>query len=163
MMGGRVTIKRSSKKPRSVKRRIIRGLIEVMAVAGFLLFAGYASLIGTSDPIEPSQNEIVDRAIDLIERQGFSKEAFFLRKLARYRATDNWLNKQVGHDTAFASTNFPFEIVTLYQPFFEEPIDDTERAVILLHEAYHMLGHGEMATCERVWRNKKMLGWTAET
>ncbi|HEU4390779.1 MAG TPA: hypothetical protein VFV34_23445 [Blastocatellia bacterium] len=159
---GKEVAYRPVKKPRSLKRRIVKGILEVLLIAGFLLFAGYASLIGTSDTIEPGQDEIVARAIDVLDRQGFNKEAFFLRNLTRYRSTDNWLNKRVGHESAYAATNFPFEIVTLYQPFFDEPIDDTERAAILLHEAYHLLGHGEEETCSRTWENKRQLGWTAD-
>ena len=153
---------RPVKKRRSLKRRILKGVLEVFIIAGFLLFAGYASLIGTSDPVGPDQNEIIDRAIEVLDRQGFGTEAFFLRNLTRYRVTDNWLNKRVGHETAYAATNFPFEIVTLYQPFFDDPVDDTERAAILLHEAYHLLGHGEEETCSRTWENKRQLGWTSE-
>jgi hypothetical protein len=160
---GRQPAYRPPKKKRSLKRRILKGVLEIVAVAGFLLFAGYASLIGTSEPIEPGQIEIIERAIDVLDRQGFGTEAFFLRNLTRYRATDNWLNKRVGHETAYAATNFPFEIVTLYQPFFDDPVDDTERAAILLHEAYHLLGHGEEETCTRTWENKRQLGWTRET
>jgi hypothetical protein len=54
------------------------------------------------------------------------------------------------------------EIVTLYPAFFDVAVDDTERAVILLHESHHLLGFGEEATLERVWREKQRLGWTED-
>lgn len=53
-------------------------------------------------------------------------------------------------------------IVTLYPAFFEVAVDDTERAAILLHESQHLLGFGEEAALERVWREKQRLGWTAD-
>jgi hypothetical protein len=49
----------------------------------------------------------------------------------------------VGHQTAYAATNFPFAVVTLYPTFFKYAVDDIERATILLHESYHLLG-GEL-------------------
>ena len=151
-----------TKKPRSLKRRIFRGLVEVVLLAGFLLFAGYASLIGTSEPLGNEQLEVVNRAIDVLDEQGFSTQALILRNVTRYRMTDNWLNRKIGHDSAYAATNFPFEIVTLYQPFFDDPIDDRERAGILLHEAFHLLGHGEEETCARTWLSREQLGWTSQ-
>jgi hypothetical protein len=39
-------------------------------------------------------------------------------------------------------------------------IDDTERAAILPHEARHLLLGGEEAAFERVWREKRQIGWT---
>ena len=68
----------------------------------------------------------------------------------------------VGHHDAYAATNFPFEVLTLYPEFFQHSVDDNERAAILLHETYHLLGSGEQAALEGVWRNKQRLGWTAE-
>ena len=85
-----------------------------------------------------------------------------LRHFAHFRGTDNWWNRYMGHREAYAATNFPFEIVTLYPEFFDVSTDDNERAVILLHESYHLFGHGEAATLEGVWRNKSKLDWTAE-
>ena len=38
--------------------------------------------------------------------------------------------------------------------------DDVERASILLHEAQHLRGRGEVAALAEVWRVKKRLGWT---
>ena len=73
-----------------------------------------------------------------------------------------WWNKYTGHESAYASTNFPLEIVTLYQPFFTEPIDDTERAAILLHEAQHLLGANEEQELTRTWQDKERLGWTRD-
>jgi len=38
----------------------------------------------------------------------------------------------------------------------------TERAAILLHESYHLLGSGEATALEGVWRSKQRFGWTAD-
>jgi hypothetical protein len=65
------------------------------------------------------------------------------------------------HD-AYAATNFPFEVVTLYPGFFKLAVDDTERAVILLHEGHHLFGDGEEAALRRVWLEKQRLGWSAD-
>ena len=85
-----------------------------------------------------------------------------LGKLVNYRSTDNWWNAYVGHQDAYAASNFPFEVVTLYPEFFKFPVDDIERAVILLHESYHLFGAGEEAALRGVWLEKERLGWTAE-
>ncbi len=144
------------------KRLILKSFVRIVALAGFILFMGYATMLSTSDPVVLEQRQIVDRAVDVIEAKGFSKEAFVLRNLVRYRATDSWWNRWVGHENAYASANFPFQIVTLYPPFFEHPIDDTERAAILLHESYHLFGRGERAAFEGVWKERQTLGWTKE-
>jgi hypothetical protein len=104
----------------------------------------------------------VARATRLIEAAGFSREAFVLARFANYRSTDHWWNRYVGHQSAYAATNFPFGIVTLYPPFFRVAADDTERAAILLHEAYHLLGAGEKTALRGVWFEKQRLGWTAD-
>jgi len=95
----------------------------------------------------------------VVEAKGFGKHSFVLKRLARYRATDSWWNKYLGHRDAYAATNFPFEIVTLYGEFFDKAVDDTERAAILLHEAEHLLGEGEEQALEFTWRSKAQLGW----
>ena len=145
-----------------VKKRIIKSALRVFGLAGFILFLWYASLIGTSEPVVLGQRKIVDQAIDVLERRGFADEVFVLRHLVYYRATDNWWNRRVGHESAFASTNFPFEVMTLYPAFFEQPVDEVERAAVLLHEAYHLFGYKEEGAVEGVWRDKKKLGWTKE-
>jgi hypothetical protein len=145
-----------------VKKKIIKSALRVFGLAGFILFFWYASLIGTSEPVVLDQRKIVDQAIDVLEQRGFTSEVFVLHHMVYYRATDNWWNQRVGHESAFASTNFPFEVMTLYPAFFEQPVDDIERAAILLHEAYHLFGYKEEGAVEGVWRDKKKLGWTKE-
>jgi hypothetical protein len=120
------------------------------------------SLLLTSDALGSNQQLSVTRAIALLKQRGFSKEAFVLGNLVNYRVTDNWWNSYVGHHEAYAATNFPFEVVTLYAPFFDAAVDDTERAVILLHESHHLIGRGEEAALEGVWHVKQRLGWTAD-
>jgi hypothetical protein len=127
-----------------------------------ILIIYYLSLLMTSDSIKWQQKQAVGRAITILEQKGFGKETFVLRHLVSFRSTDNWWNMQVGHHDAYAATNFPFEVLTLYPEFFDTATDDTERAAILLHESYHLFGSGERAALEGTWRNKSRLGWTAD-
>lgn len=146
------------RRPRSLLRRVLAGVVAALV----LLFVAYLSLLASSRAADYEQRQAIDRAVDLIERAGFAKDAFLLRRLASFRTTDNWWNAWVGHGDAYAATNFPFEVVTLYPEFFEKPTDDAERAVILLHEARHLAGAGEEAAFASVWRDKQRLGYTRE-
>lgn len=105
---------------------------------------------------------MVGDSIDVLEKRGFTNEAFMLRRLAVFRSSDNWLNASVEKENAFAATNFPFEIVTIYPDFFTRTANDIERAAILLHEAKHLQGADEKEAYEFVWRNRKKIGWTNE-
>jgi hypothetical protein len=138
-----------------------RRLLWMAGVTVALIFIWSRSLLLTSEGLAAGQRQVVMRAIPLLERSGFSREVLVLRHFANYRATDNWWNLYVGHPDAYAATNFPLGVVTLYPPFFTAAVDDTERAAILLHEAQHLWGAGEDAALERVWRTKQRLGWTA--
>ena len=129
----------------------------VMAIFGF-----YASLILSADALTPDERERVEAAIDILEARGFTGEAFLLGHLTAFRANDNWLNASVEKENAYAATNFPFEIITLYPDFFTYTTDDVERAAILLHEAKHLQGKDEKEAYEFVWKNRKLLGWTSE-
>lgn len=142
------------------KRPFAKRVIWVVTTAGILLITFYMSLMLSSDPLTADQREKVQKAISLLSERGLSREAFALNRLASFRGTDNWLNAYVGHRDAYAATNFPFEIVTLYPEFFEVPIDDCERAAVLLHEARHLLGDGEDTALENAWKSKRKLGWT---
>jgi hypothetical protein len=126
-----------------------------------VLFGWWVSLFATSEGLAPDQQVIVYRAVELLEERGFSKEVLALRNVARFRSTDNWWNVYNGHYQAYAATNFPFEIVTIYPWFFDLPKDDVERAVILLHEAQHLMGADEETALRRVWELKDRVGWTA--
>ena len=144
------------------KHTLGRRLRWLLGMTVALLFVGSGSLLLTSDELGSNQRQSVAQAIALLQQHGFSKEAFVLRNLAHYRGTDNWWNSYVGHHEAYAATNFPFEVVTLYAPFFIATVDDTERAVILLHESHHLFGFGEETALEGVWREKQRLGWTRD-
>jgi hypothetical protein len=144
------------------RRHIGRRLIWIAGMTVVLLFIFYMSLLLTSEDLEYEQTQTVNKAIALLEEKGFGSRAFLLRRLVRYRTTDSWWNQSVGHHDAYAATNFPFEILTLYPEFFLVAVDDEERAAILLHESYHLLGSGEETALERVWRDKERLGWTAD-
>jgi hypothetical protein len=139
-----------------------RRLLWLAGVTVVLVFLWSRSLLLTSDAIDGRQQQIVLQAVTLLERSGFSREVLVLRHFANYRATDNWWNLYLGHPGAYAATNFPLGVVTLYPAFFTTAVDDTERAAILLHEAQHLWGSGEEAALDRVWRNKQRLGWTAD-
>lgn len=143
-----------------------RGLLERLTwIAGATLIAlliCYLSLLITSDGLQPDQREAVQKAVAIVEQHGFSREAFILKHLTVFRGTDNWWNRYIGHRDAYAATNFPFEVVTLYPEFFSVPVDDNERAAVLLHEASHLSGGGEEEALGFAWRNKQRLGWTAD-
>ena len=143
---------------RSLVKRVGVGL----GTAALLLVLGYISLLETSTPVNYDERMLVRRAIDLIEQSGFERDAFLLRHLTSYRTTDSWWNRWLGHQDAYAATNFPFQVVTLYPEFFKYPADDTERAIVLLHEARHLAGAGEEKAFATVWRDKAKLGWTKE-
>jgi hypothetical protein len=141
----------------------LRRVGAVAAAVFAVLFGWWVSLFATSEALEPEHQVIVYRAVALLEERGFTKEVFALRNVARFRSTDNWWNLYNGHYQAYAATNFPFEIVTIYPWFFDLPKDDVERAVILLHEAQHLMGADEETALRRVWELKDRLDWTAET
>ena len=94
------------------------------------------------------------------ERSWERREAFLLRHLTVYRNTDNWLNAVTEKENAYAATNYPFNVVTLYPDFFTKAADDTERAMILLHEAQHLQGTGEREAYAYAWESRRQVGWT---
>lgn len=144
------------------KRGLLTRVAWILSVTVAVIVAWHGSLLLTSEAATMSQRLQVRGAVELIEKNGFTREAFLLRRLTCFRTTDNWWNSWNGHGEAYAATNFPFEIVTLYPEFFKYPTDDTERAVILLHEARHLAGAGEREAFASVWRDKARLGWTRE-
>ncbi|MFN2493214.1 MAG: hypothetical protein ABR501_10065 [Pyrinomonadaceae bacterium] len=142
------------------KRGIWRRLVWVAGTTIVLLFCFYLSLLLTSEDLDLKRREVVSSAIAVLAQKGFDKPVFVLNHLVKFRASDNWWNGYVGHHDAYAATNFPFEVVTLYPEFFTVAVDDNERAAILLHESYHLLGSGEEAALEGAWKEKRRLGWT---
>jgi hypothetical protein len=144
------------------KRSLAKKLLWIAGATLSVLFICYVSLLATSERLVSEQKQVVYRAISVLEQNGFTRDASMLRHFASFRSTDNWWNRYLGHREAYAATNFPFEVVTLYPEFFNVAVDDNERAIILLHESYHLFGYGEASTLEGVWRNKARLGWTAE-
>ena len=137
------------------------GLLASCVIAAMLaLFAFYLSLIASSAPLEPKERSAVVRAIAVLETKGFEREAFLLRHTVVFRATDNWLNILTKQDNAYAATNFPFQIITLYPDFYKKATDDTERAIVLLHEAQHLQGADEPTAYSYVWKHRAQLGWT---
>ncbi len=144
------------------RRGIGRRLVWISGTTIVLLFGFYLSLLLTSEDLGFQQREMVSNAIAVLQEKGFQKQVFVLNHLVKFRATDNWWNGYVGHHDAYAATNFPFEVLTLYPEFFAVAVDDNERAAILLHETYHLFGSGEETALEGVWREKKRIGWIEE-
>ena len=144
-------------KSKFLRRAIICAAVLLFVVAGF-----YLSLIGSSKSLDYNRKKIVAKTIEALKEKGFSGEVFLLDYLTAFRADDNWLNASVPKESAYAATNFPFEIITLYPDFFTYPADDTERAAILLHEARHLKGADEKQAYSYVWKNRQRLGWTKE-
>lgn len=144
-----------------------RGLLPILpTIANYAVIVAvalglmYFSLIRTSAPLDADQSAAVERALGVLSEKGFSNEVFILRHAASLRGSDNWLNGLVESENAFAATNFPFGIITLYPDFFTRATDDTERAMILLHESRHVVGGSEREAFGFVWRNRQRLGWT---
>ena len=148
--------------PPQKKRGFLRRVTWVLGATSIILAIWYASLLMSSDGLEAGERQKVEAAVALLQQHEFSRETFVLKHLTMFRRTDNWWNKYIGHRDAYAATNFLFEIVTLYPEFFEVPVDDCERAAVLLHEARHLLGDGEEAALRTTWQNKRRLGWTVD-
>ncbi|MGI8641575.1 MAG: hypothetical protein ACR2MG_16720 [Pyrinomonadaceae bacterium] len=145
------------------KSKIFRRAIICIAVCFLTLLGFYLSLIFTSKSLGYNEKKSVANAVKILGEKGFSREVFLLDYLTSYRANDNWLNASTKFENAYAATNFPIEIMTIYPEFFTDTLDDTERAAILLHEAQHLKGADEKEAYEFVWLNRKRLGWTKET
>ena len=118
-----------------LRRAVICLVVCILTIAGF-----YLSLIFTSKSLNYNQKIQVEKAITILREKEFSDEVFLLDYATAYRENDNWLNASTKTENAYAATNFPFEIMTVYNDFFELTKDDTERAAILLHEAQHLQG-----------------------
>ena len=151
-----ISSKRGLLKSSIPRRAAVCTTVLVAVILGF-----YVSLISSADKLTAEQQAEVRAAILILEQKGFADEVFLLKHIAVYRANDNWLNASVEKESAYAATNFPFEIVTLYPDFFTYPVDETEQAAILLHEAKHMQGMDEKEAYEFVWKNRGRLGWVA--
>src|SRR5215203_3784860 len=125
----------------SYRQRSFAGLLASCTLAAMAtLGAFYCSMLATSSSVSTSEMQTISRAIDVLEARGFGREAFLLRHTVSFRGSDNWINAAIGDQDAYAATNFPFEIVTVYPDFYTKAVDDTERAMVLLHEAQHLQG-----------------------
>lgn len=140
-----------------VTRVTVCAIVCVAVVLGF-----YLSLIASAGSLTIDEKSTVRAAINELRAKGFDNEVFMLDHFTIFRSTDNWLNASVPKENAYAATNFPFEIITLYTDFFTYPVDKTEQAAILLHEARHLLGDNEEEAYRYVWRHRRQLGWTQE-
>ena len=149
------------KQPKWYSALLARAIV-CFAVCVVIQLGFYLSLIASAASLSADDEIEVAAAISELEAKGFDNEVFMLKHLAIFRATDNWLNASVAKENAYAATNFPFEIITLYPDFFTYPMDDTERAAILLHEARHLFGDDEAEAYRFVWSHRRQLGWTQE-
>ena len=157
-----LTVRRRPAENRNVHRGFLRSLLWITLTTLTIIVGAFLSLLMTSDPLTREQRQLVTEAILVVEQGGFTSEASTLRTVVFYRSSDSWWNKYVGHQNAYAATNFPFAVVTLYPAFFRFSVDATERAAILLHESHHVFGADERMALQRVWIDKQKLGWTAE-
>ena len=146
----------------SLGSKILKRAMACAAVCIIVLFGFYLSLLFTSKSLSYDERSKVKSAVQVLEEKGFSSEASMLKYLTSFRSNDNWLNASTREENAYAATNYPFEIMTVYPDFFNYPSDDVERAAILLHEAQHLKGADEKEAYEFVWKNRKQLGWTSD-
>lgn len=144
------------------KRGFWARAVVCLCVCIAVLLGFYLSLVASAKSLTLEQKRTVGSAIGVLRQRGFSHEAMLLDSFTVFRSEDNWLNASVAKENAYAATNFPFEIITLYADFFTYPDDDIERAAILLHEAKHLAGGDEHDAYEFVWRHRKQLGWTKD-
>jgi hypothetical protein len=147
---------------RSMLSKIVWRAVVCIAVCFLSIFGFYLSLVLSSSPLGYEEKTQVRKAIQILTEKGFHNEVFLLNYLTSFRGNDHWLNASVEKENAYAATNYPFEIMTIYPDFFAYTIDDTERAAILLHEAKHLQGQGESEAYEFVWKNRHRLGWTKD-
>ena len=134
----------------------------IIGTTSTIVVLAFLSLLVTSDGLTFDQRRLVNDAIAAVEKGGFDRDTTVLRHVVFFRSSENWWNRYVGHENAYAATNFPFAVVTLYPAFFKTPVDATERASILLHESQHVFGVDEGTALQRVWLAKGRLGWTAQ-
>ena len=140
---------------------LVRSFICICVVFAVLL-GFYCSLVISAASLTIDQKSSVRGSIKILKDKGFSDQAFLLENVTVYRSNDNWLNASVAKENAYAATNFPFEIMTLYPDFYTYPVDETERAAILLHEAEHLKGKNEHDAYAFVWSHRQQLGWTKD-
>ncbi|MBV9217179.1 MAG: hypothetical protein JO053_13500 [Acidobacteria bacterium] len=141
---------------------MVRRAAVCLTICLSLLIGFYLSLIVSAEKPDIEQKAAIRRAIGTLSAKGFAREAFLLSYATTYRSNDNWLNASVAKENAYAATNFPFEIMTVYPDFFTYPSDDVERAAILLHESKHLEGKNEHDAYKFVWMNRVRLGWTRD-
>ena len=147
---------------RSSISRLISRVVICIFVCIVVIFGFYLSLLVSANRLSNPQRIEVRKALAVLNERGFSNEIFLLYYFSAFRSEDNWLNASVAKENAYAATNFPFEIVTLYPDFFTYPADEVERAAILLHESRHLRGEDEHDAYAFVWKHRKQLGWTKE-
>jgi hypothetical protein len=107
-------VKSSFLKSKIFRRALICAVVCIFAMLGF-----YLSMIFTSASLKSAERKNVAVAVNILDEKGFAKEVFLLKYLTSFRGNDNWLNASTKLEDAYAATNFPFEIMTIYPDFFE--------------------------------------------
>lgn len=151
------------KPKKSFRAKLVRRTAVCFAMCLFTIFGFYVSLLVSAKRLGYEEKQKIERAVQILDDKGFDREVLLLRYLTAYRSEDNWLNASTREENAYAATNFPFEIMTVYPDFFMYSQDDVDMAAILLHEAQHLLGADEPEAYDYVWRNRHRLGWTRAT
>ena len=141
---------------------LLRRLGAIAGAVFLVLFGWWVSLFATSEGLDDEQQVIVYRAVDLLEERGFSKEVFALRNVARFRSTDNWWNLYNGHYQAYAATNFPFEIVTIYDCAAPSLRRRPSGAALRAGGSPRARRRPAAGRRTRTWTLKERLGWTAD-
>lgn len=144
-------------------KKILKTIANHATASVLAIVVLYLSLVTTSQPLMDYERPDIERAINVLAEKGFEREVFLLRNTTTFRRSDHWLNGLNENERAYAATNFPFQIVTIYADFYSKAADDTERAMILLHESRHLLGDDEPEAYAYVWQNRERLGWTLRT
>lgn len=123
-----------------------------------------------SKPLTVGQRKEVSSAINYIRAKGFGLEAFALSganiKLSfafNIRPKDIYPPFEDDYATTFPIINKVVLLGRFFQSLGQEggfTNSDVERAAILLHESYHLLGGGEHSAYRQIWQNREQLGFT---
>src|SRR5580765_5347096 len=109
-----ITIAEPPTGPASLARKVAAHVLRYAFAAFLALVIFYLSPVITSPPLTTAETRPIDRAIRALESKGFAREAFLLRHVATFRGSNNWLNGTQPSENAYAATNLPFEMITLY-------------------------------------------------
>ena len=168
---GSLLVEAKGKRRSSTPMAIVTRAVICLVVCCLMILGFYVSLVSSAKPLSPEQGYQARRAIALLHERGFGSDIFILEHFSIFRGEDNWLNASVPKENAYAATNFPFEIITLYSDFFTYPVDDRITKFLaqtrnhpekMLHESRHLRGKDEHDAYKFVWEHRQQLGWTKD-